>query len=106
MRLIRGWEKRHLPSKTGGVRLSKASVYRGLGEEDGVGDRREGEVRATVEGGRLAVEWEPRGRFPPGLRRAMEAHEGSAEETEEMRALFSDREDDPDLVLRRTGPPE
>lgn len=104
MRLIRGWEKRFLPSETGELRLCKASVYRKSGEEDGVGDRREGEVRTRVDGGHLSVEWEPQHGLPPGLRRAMEEHEGSAAETEEMRALFAERDDDPELALRRTGP--
>ena len=103
MRLIRGWEKRYLPSEKGGVRLCKASVYRKIDEEEGLGDRREGEVRTKVEGGHLSVEWEPADGFPPALRRAMEEHEGSAAETEEMRALFAARDDDPELALQRTG---
>ena len=36
--MIRGRDNRNLPGRIGGARLSKASVYRGLGEEDGVGD--------------------------------------------------------------------
>ena len=103
MQLIRGWEKRYLPSEIGGVRLCKASVYRKIGEEDGVGDRREGEVRAKEEGGHLSVEWEPGDGLPPGLRREMKEHEGSAAETEDMRALFAERDDDPELALQRTG---
>ena len=107
MRLIRGWEKRFLPSEVGGVRLSKASVYRKIGEEDGVGDRREGEVRAKVEGGRLSVQWkEPADAFPPALRKAMEEHDGSAADTEQWRALLAEMDDDPELALRRTGPDE
>ena len=86
------------------MHLCKPSVYRRLGEEDGVGDRREGEVRAKVDDGYLNVDWGPTDGLPPGLRKAMEAHEGSAEEDEEMRALFAERDDDPDLALRRIGP--
>ena len=104
IRLIRGWEKRYLPTETGGVRLCNASVYRKIGEEDGVGDRREGEARAKVEGGHLSVQWEPGDRLPLGLRRAIKEHEGSAAETEEWRALFAERDDDPDLALQRIGP--
>lgn len=48
MRLIRGWERRYLPDEIGGVRLSKARRYRETGEEDGIGDRREGEIRLRV----------------------------------------------------------
>ena len=33
----------------------------------------------------------------------MEEHEGSAAETEEFRALFAERDDDPELALQRTG---
>ena len=50
MRLIRGWENRYTPTATGGLRLSKALVYRAIGEEDRLGDRREGEVRVRTEG--------------------------------------------------------
>ncbi len=106
MRLIRGWEEQYLPSEIGGVRLCKASVYRKIDEEEGVGDRREGEVRTKVDGGHLSVEWEPGDGLPPGLRRAMEEHEGSAVETEEWRALFAERDDDPELELQRIGPNE
>ena len=48
MRLIRGWERRYVPDETGGVRLSKARRYRAIGEEDGLGDRREGEIRLRM----------------------------------------------------------
>ena len=106
MRLVRGWEKQYLPSETGGVRLCKASVYRKVGEEDGVGDRREGEVRTKVHGGRLSVQRGPRDGIPAAFRRAMEEHDGSAAETEEMRAHFADKNDDPELVLQRTGSSE
>ena len=95
-----------MPSEIGGVRLCKASVYRKIGKEDGVGDLREGEVRTKVGGGHLSVEWEPGDGLPAGARRAMEEHEGSAAETEEWRALFAERDDDPELALQRTGPGE
>lgn len=78
-------------------------MYRAIGEEDGLGDRREGEVGWNVDGGHLAVEWESTEGLPPGLRRTIEEHEGSAAEDEEMRALFAERDDDPELVLRRIG---
>ena len=50
MELIRGWESRYAPGKIGGLRLSKAVVYRKIGEEEGVGDKREGEIRADMPG--------------------------------------------------------
>ena len=96
-------QERYSPSKTGGVRLCKASVCRKIGEEDGVGDHGEGEVRTKVGAGEPSVEWEPMDGLPAGLRRAMEEHEGSSAETEEMRALLAERRDDPELALQRTG---
>ena len=50
MRLIRGWENQYTPTATGGLRLNRAIVYREIGEEDGLGDRREGEIRIRTEG--------------------------------------------------------
>ncbi len=104
MRLIRGWEEKYSPGKIGGLRLSKASVYRTIDEEDGVGDYREGEVRTRVDGGYLTIEWESKNGLPPGLRQAIEKHEGSTEEDEEMRSLFAKQDDDPDLAFQRIGP--
>ena len=49
MRLIRGWEKKYLPCRTGGLRLNKASMYHDVDELEGIGDRREGEVRLPVD---------------------------------------------------------
>ena len=48
MELIRGWESQFAPGATGGIRLSKAHTFRDSGEEDGVGDAREGEIRASM----------------------------------------------------------
>ena len=45
--LIRNWEERYSPDKTGGLRLSKTLVYGATGEEDGLDDRREGNVRTV-----------------------------------------------------------
>ena len=50
MRLIRGWESKYTPAATGGLHLSRADVYRALGEEEGLGDHREGEVRIRTDG--------------------------------------------------------
>ena len=50
MDLIRGWENRYAPAETGGLRLSLPVVYRNLGDEDGVGDEREGEIRVGLTG--------------------------------------------------------
>ena len=56
MDLIRGWESQYLPSETGILRLSTAEVYRDLGEEDGVGDQREGEIRIAMSAS-VQLEW-------------------------------------------------
>ena len=45
MKLVRGWEKEYLPERTGGLRLSKVSTYNDADESEGIGDRREGEIR-------------------------------------------------------------
>ena len=50
MKLVRGWGKRYAPDSTGGLRLSKARLYRAIGEEEGLGDRREGEFRMRMQG--------------------------------------------------------
>ena len=49
MKLIRGWESRYVPNETGGLRLSKARLFRKFGEE-GLGDSREGEIRVIMPG--------------------------------------------------------
>ena len=50
MELVRGWEKQYAPDVTGGLRLSKAGTYRDIGEEEGLGDTQEGEMRARMQG--------------------------------------------------------
>ena len=50
MELIRGWERQYLPEETGSLRLFKGSVYRNIEEEDGIGDKREGEIRVKMPG--------------------------------------------------------
>ena len=57
MRLIRGWEKQFAPSALGGFRLSQATVYPKIGEEDGLGDIWEGEVRLPFRG-KATTQWE------------------------------------------------
>ena len=48
--MIRGWESRYAPNETGDLRLSTARLFRKIGEEDGLGDQREGELRISVPG--------------------------------------------------------
>ena len=50
MRLIRGWESRYSPNEIGSTRLSTACLFRKIGEEDGLGDTREGEIRVAMPG--------------------------------------------------------
>ena len=74
MRLIRGWENRYSPDATGGLRLSRARLYREIGEEDGLGDIREGEIRVRTPPGQVTVTWEDLG-FP--IRLSPESQEQS-----------------------------
>ena len=50
MELIRGWENQYLPDNTGGLRLKKAREYRTIKEDEGLGDKREGELRVNMPG--------------------------------------------------------
>ena len=72
MKLIRGWECKHLPQRTGGLRLSKVSTYHDADESRGIGDCREGEIR-TPDDLNATV----------GLREALDQIEG-------LRAITSD----------------
>ena len=49
MELVRGWEGKFTPDVTGGLQLSKARKYRDIGEEEGLGDTQEGEIRVSME---------------------------------------------------------
>ena len=40
MELIRGWEAQYTPVVTGGLQLRKASEYRAIEDDEGVGDMR------------------------------------------------------------------
>ena len=50
MELIRGWEKQYAPDVTGGLRLSKGSLYRDISGEEGLRDSQEGEIRLISDG--------------------------------------------------------
>ena len=50
MELIRGWEAQYTPGVTGGLRLRKASEYRAMEDDEGVGDMREGQLRVATMG--------------------------------------------------------
>ena len=102
MRLIRGWERRYLPGTTGGLRLSKPTQYRVIGEEEGVGDRREGEVRFRSTG-EVTRKWESTDGLSPDVLERL--HEQSAAEQDEvMRRFWGERLDDPELQLEREAP--
>lgn len=49
-RVYLDFERRNTPNSTGGLRLDMASKYRTIGEEEGLGNRREGEIRVTMPG--------------------------------------------------------
>lgn len=101
MRLIRGWEKRYAPETRGGLHLSKASLYRAIGEEDGLGDQREGEVRIRGEGD-VRVKWKPDKRISAQMSREISERdpEGSRRR---MQELLAARFDDPNLELESRG---
>ena len=101
MKLIRGWEKQYLPETTGGIRLSKARLYRAIGEEDGVGDRREGEVRVKSEG-EVSVTWEPIEGISPNMLKEIE-EQGSTELQEQMQEALAVEFDDPEIELEQAG---
>ena len=101
MKLIRGWEKQYTPDITGGLRLNKASRYRVIGEEDGVRDIREGEVRIRSEG-EVSVTWKPNEVI--SLRMSEEIDERGGEEAQEhLRAMLATEYDDPGIQLEPLG---
>ena len=99
MKLIRGWESCYTPDVTGGLRLSKASVYRSIGEEEGIGDRREGEVRMS-DVGEVTVNWE--GDLPFRITDDIGAR-ADAEFAEQMRAHLAAQFDDPEVSVEKVG---
>ena len=102
MRLIRGWENRYSPDATGGLRLSRARLYREIGEEDGLGDLREGEIRVRTPPGQVTVTWEDLG-FP--IRLSPESQEQSdAEMSRLIREEWGERMDDPNIEVEQRGP--
>ncbi|MDE0163533.1 MAG: hypothetical protein OXL36_00425 [Bryobacterales bacterium] len=101
MKLIRGWENRYTPEATGGLRLSKAALYRAVGEEDGVGDKREGEVRIGVKG-EATVTWTSDDRV--SLRVPQELQERQdAQMLSQIRDWLAKELDDPELRLEPQG---
>lgn len=101
MRLIRGWEKQYAPEMTGGLRLSKASLFRAIGEEEGLGDRREGEVRIKSEG-EVKVEWSPNDVISARMLREMSERDAEGSRRR-MRDALAAEYDDPDLELETLG---
>ena len=102
MRLVRGWEKHYAPDATGGLRLSQARLYREIGEEDGLGDVREGEIRVKAPPGEVTVTWEDMG-FP--IRLSREAQEQSdAEMARLIRGEWGAELDEPNIEVEQQGP--
>ena len=102
MRLIRGWEAKYAPDVTGGLRLSKASTYRALGEEDGLGDKREGEIRFSAEGV-ATLTWQQDMDAPVYLTEDMEEFSDAAVALQ-MREWLAAELDDPDIELEKKAP--
>ena len=104
MRLIRGWEKRYAPEVTGGLRLTRPLVYRTMEEEDGLGDRREGELRMNVEG-EMTISWDENDPLPFPFRPSPEERERlDAETARHISALLDAESDDPDVELEQREP--
>lgn len=99
MRLIRGWESQYAPEATGGLRLCTAQLYREIGEEEGLGDRREGEVRVGQE--TIMVNWDT-DITPIVLGSPLgENLQGVTEEG--LMARLSEALDDPEIAIEQTG---
>ena len=102
MRLVRGWEKQFAPDVTGGLHLSRPIVYRAMGEEDGLGDRREGEVRVNVEG-EMTIREDENNALP--FRPSPEERERlDAETARHVAGLLNRESDDPDVEMEQRVP--
>ncbi len=96
MKLVRGWESQFAPDVTGGLQLSKARCYRDV-DEEGVGDQKEGEVRARVPG-ELTINWQREKDFPVPVTKEMD--DASVRQLWE---LLTDKEDDRDIEDQGQG---
>ncbi len=102
MRLIRGWEKQYAPDAIGGLRLSRPIVYRIMEEEEGLGDKREGEVRVNVEG-EMTITEDDKDALP--FRPSPEERERlDAETARHIGNLIDGESDDPDVELEQQEP--
>ena len=104
MRLIRGWEKRYAPEATGGLRLSRPIVYRAMGEEDGLGDRREGEVRVNVDTEMTIKEYEDEYNAHPFRPSPEERERLDSETARHVAELLNKESDDPDVEMEEREP--
>ena len=80
------------------MRLNKASRYRAV-EEDGIGDRREGEERIKSEG-EVSVTWKPNEVISERMSREIDER-GGAESQERMREMLAAEWDDPEIQLEQ-----
>lgn len=104
VRLIRGWEGKYSPETTGDVRLSKPQMYRAIGEEEGLGDRREGEVRLSQQG-KVTVERNPTENMPAGITREMRER-ADDEMIEQLREKRAQESDDPEIRMEKKNSEE
>ena len=99
MGLVRGWERHYAPDATGGSMLSRARLYREIGEEDGLG---EGEIRVRMPPGELTVAWRDLG-LPIHL--SQESQQRSdAEMSRRIREERGTELDDPNIEVEQQGP--
>ena len=81
--------------------MSQARLYREIGEEDGLGDIREGEIRVKAPPGEVTVTWEDLG-FP--IRLCRESQEQSdAEMARLIREEWGTELDDPNIEVGQQG---
>lgn len=99
VRLIRGWEAKYLPGTRGEVRLSKPQVYRAIGEEDGIGDVREGEVRLRNQG-TVTLKTQSTEEYPEWITKKMRDH-ADDETIDQWRLRVSQQTDDPNLRMEK-----
>lgn len=96
MKLVRGWESQYAPAITGKLRMTQAICYRDIGE-DGIGDQREGEVRARVPE-TLTVRWQREEDFP--VHATEEMDDAFARQLWE---LLDDKKDDRAIISQGPG---
>ena len=104
MRLIRGWESQYAPEITGGLRLTRPTVFRAMEEEDGLGDKREGEVRVNIQTEMTIREHEDENNAHPFRPSPEERERLDAETALHVVELLNKESDAPDVEMEEREP--